>query len=41
MSQEFSVNDFKWVEDISELDEIFMKMYNEKNDEGYFLEVDI
>ena len=41
MSQKFSVNDFKWVEDISELDEIFMKIYNEKNDEGYFLEVDI
>ena len=41
MSQKFSVNDFKWVEDISELDEIFMKIYNEKSDEGYFLEVDI
>ena len=40
MSQKLAVNDFKWVEDISEFDEIFIKSYNEESDEGYFLEVD-
>ena len=41
MSQKLSANDFKWVEDISELDNIFLKGYNEESDKGYFLEVDI
>ena len=35
------VNDFRWVEDISEFDESFIKSYNEKSDEGYCLEVDL
>ena len=35
------VNCFKWVEDLSELDEGFIKCYNEKRKEGYFLDVDI
>ena len=35
------VNGFKWVKDISQFDESFIKSYNEENDEGYFLEVDI
>ena len=39
MSQKFPVNDFKWAEDISEFDEIFIKSYNEESDEGCFLEV--
>ena len=34
------VNDFKWVEDISEFNESFIKSYNEEKDEGNFLEND-
>ena len=34
MSQKLSVNDFKWVEDISEFDNIFLKGYNEESDKG-------
>ena len=41
MSQKLPVNRFKWVEDISEFNEDFMKNYNEKSNEGYFLEVNI
>ena len=41
MSQKLPVNDFKWVEDISEFDEGFIKSYSEESDGGYFLEVDI
>ena len=35
------INDFKWVEDISEFNEDFRKSYNDESDEGYFLEVDV
>ena len=31
---------FKWVEDLFELDDGFIKIYNEKGKERYFLEVD-
>ena len=41
LSKKLPVNDFKWVEDISEFGEIFLKSYNEGSDEGYFLEIDI
>ena len=41
MSQKLPVNDFKWVKDLSKSDEPFLKSYNEKRKEGYFLEVDI
>ena len=41
MSQKLPVNDFKWVEDISEFVESFRECYNEEVDEGYFLEIDI
>ena len=34
------VNDFKWVEGISEFDKSFIKSYNEESDERYFLEFD-
>ena len=33
MSQKLPVNDFKWVENISEFDESFMKSYNEESNE--------
>ena len=39
MSQKFPVNNFRWIKDISEFNEDFIKSYNEESDEGYFLEV--
>ena len=41
MSQKFLVNDFKWIEYISEFNEEFVKDYNDERDEGYFIELDI
>ena len=41
MSKKLPVNDFKWLENISEFDESFIKSYNEESDERYFFEVDI
>ena len=38
MSQKLPINDFKWVEDLSEFNESFMKNYDENSDRGYFLE---
>ena len=35
MPQKLPLNDFKWVEYISEFDESFLKSYDEENDEGY------
>ena len=40
MSQKLPVNNIKWVEDISEFDESFIKSYNE-SDEAYLFEKDI
>ena len=40
VSQKLPVNDFKWVEDISEFHEGYAKSYNEESD-GYILEVDL
>ena len=41
MSQKLPVNNFKWVEDISEVHESFIKSYNGESDEGCFLELNI
>ena len=41
MSQELPVNKLEWIEDNSQLNEDFIKNYNEESDEGYFLEVDV
>ena len=41
MSQKLPVNGFKWVKDISKIDEEFIKNYDEDNDKGYILEVDV
>ena len=41
MSEKLPVNDFKWTEDISELEENFIKSYSEESDGGYFYEFDI
>ena len=36
-----SVNNFETIKDTFQFNEGFIKNYNEKSDEGYFLEVDI
>ena len=41
MSQKLPVNNFKWVEDISRINEEFIKNYNENNKKGYIFEVDV
>ena len=41
MSQKLSTNGFKWVEDLSQFNENFIKNYDENSDIGYFLEVNI
>ena len=41
MSQKLPVNDFKWIEDTSKINEEFIKNYDENNDKGYILEVDV
>ena len=41
MSQKLPRNDFKWVEDISEFNEDFIKNYKDQSDEGCFSEVDV
>ena len=41
MSQKLPVNSFELIEETSQFNEDFIKNYNEENDEGYFLEVDV
>ena len=41
MSEKLSVDGFEWVEDISEIDENFIKNYDEDSNLGYFIEADI
>ena len=41
MLQKLPVNNFEWIEDTSQFNEDFVKNYNEENDEGYFLKVDV
>ena len=41
MIQPLPVNGFDWVEDLSKMDEDFIKSYNEDSDKGYILEVDV
>ena len=41
MLQKLPLNNFEWIEDTSQFNEDFIKSYNEENDEGYFLEVDV
>ena len=40
MPQKLPVNGFKWVKNLSQFHEGFIKSYNEKSKEKYFLEVD-
>ena len=41
MSQKLAVNGFKWRNDVTEIDEKFLKNYDEDSDKGYILEVDV
>ena len=43
MSQKLPVDGFKWVEedDLSKVNESFIKNYNENSDKGYIFEVDV
>ena len=41
MSQRLPVNNFELIEDTSQFNGDFIKNYNEKDDEGYFLELDV
>ena len=41
MSQKLPVNNFKWVEDTSKINEDFIKNYYENSKKGYILEVDV
>ena len=41
MSQKLPVNNFKWVEYTSKINEEFIKNYNENSYKGYILEVDV
>ena len=41
MPEKLPVDGFEWVEDISEIDENFIKNYDEDSNVGYFTEADI
>ena len=41
MSEKLPADGFEWVEDISEIDEHFIKNYDEDSNVGYFIEADI
>ena len=41
MSQELPVNDFKWINNLSKINEKFIKNYNKGSDKGYIFEVDV
>ena len=41
MCEKLPVNGLKWVEDLSQFNEDFIKNYDETSNKGYFVEVDI
>ena len=41
IQQKLPVNNFEWIEDISEFNEDFITHYNEESDQGYFVKVDV
>ena len=41
MFQKLPVNSFKWIDDVSKIDEDFIKNCDEDEDSGYFLNLDI
>ena len=41
MSEPLPVNGFDWMEDLSKIDEDFIKNFDKDNDKGYIFEVDV
>ena len=41
MSKKLPVNKYEWIQSNSQFNEDFLKNFNEKSNEGYFLEVDV
>ena len=41
MSKKLPVDGFEWIEDLSTIDEDFIKNYDEDSDVGYFIEADV
>ena len=41
MSQKRPVNGFKWVEELSQFNQDFIKKYDQDSNKGYFLELDV
>ena len=41
MSKKLPMKGFKWMDDISRIDEEFIKGYDENSNKGYVLEVDV
>ena len=41
MSQKLPKNGFKWINDVTKIDEKFIKNYDEDSDKGYILEEDV
>ena len=41
MQQKLLVNNFEWIKDTFQFNEDFIKSCNGKNEQGYFLEVDV
>ena len=41
MSQKLPVNNFDWIEDTSQFNEVFIKNYNKESGEGYFVKFDV
>ena len=41
MSQKLPVNGFKWIEDVMEIDEKFIKNYDEDSDKRYIIELEV
>ena len=40
ISQKLPLNNFEWIKDTSQVNEDFIRNYNEESNEGYFLEAD-
>ena len=41
MTEKLPVKGFRWMEDISKIDEDFVKIYNKNDNKGYLLDVDV
>ena len=41
MLEPLSVNGFEWIEDLSKINEYFIKNYDKDSDKGFILEVDV